>query len=121
MDRYSLLLILNLPIVIFGIARATSMYQQLGINRTSLALRLSFWVAILLSLVFSHRLYEYLYSNGLVQSPALGIPTIILATGILFCFFLCIRIYTRLEIIEKRQSDLLTKLAILMSENDPIE
>ena len=118
MGRYDLLLLLNLPIVVFGLARAISMHQQASINRFSLALRLSFWTAILLSLIFSRRIYGWFYRNHLVHSSTLGVTTIILSTGILFSLFLSIRIYARLETVEKQQADLLTRLAILLSKDD---
>jgi hypothetical protein len=116
MDRYTFLFLINLPFIIFGILRAFAMYKVSITTITGLLSRLVFWLLIAAALGFSNSIYAWLYDNGLVNAKEISLTVVVLATGIIFSLFLIIRVYAKVEAVEKRQTELLTKLSILNSE-----
>lgn len=116
MNRYIFLFVINIPFIIFGILRAFVMFRSSTIAMQGLIARLTFWLLIALGLGFSQQLYAWLYREGLVNGKEMSLTVALLTTGIIFCFFLIIRIYSKLEAIERRQTELLTKLSLVDSE-----
>lgn len=112
MDKYTLLLILNLPFVIFGYLKAFMMYQEGILRRGGLILRIVFWTIIILGFVFAQKIYNYLSDNNLTDSPPLSLADVILVTGVVFCLFLTIRMYSKIDKLEKKISDLHEELSI---------
>ena len=119
MDRYTLFFIINLPFIIFGVLRAFAMFQSSVIAIPGLISRLVFWIFIALALGLSRDIYAKLYDKGLVNSRTMSLSVLMLATGIIFCFFLIIRVYSKLDAVEKRQAELLTMISIINSEHTP--
>ena len=116
MDKYTILIIFNLPFVIFGIFSALARYKESSLGRLSLLLRLVFWVLIGLGIIFGQQIYDYLVQNDLTNSQPLSLADVVLVTGVNFCLFLSIRAYTRLDHTERRLSDLQEKLSIILSK-----
>jgi hypothetical protein len=116
MDKYTLLLILNLPFVVFGFIKAAVSYKQEIVGRMGLIIRFGFWFAILMGLVFAQSIYTYLAENKLTDSGPLSLPDVILVTGVIFSLFLIIRLYSKVELLEKKLTDLHEKLSITLSE-----
>jgi hypothetical protein len=115
MDRYWLLVILNLPFIIFGVARALKMFRMGTTTLPGLISRLVFWSLITASLIFAQNIYKDFYNRGWVDSPVISMTTIILTTGIIFSLFLVLRLYSKLDALERRQAELLSKLSIINS------
>lgn len=115
MDKYSLLLILNLPFVIFGIVRAFVMHHEGLLQRMGLAIRILFWSLILFSLIFAEEIYNFLSRNNLSDTNPLSLAEVVLTTGFLLCFTLCLRAYAKADYLERRLSDLQEELSILHS------
>jgi hypothetical protein len=116
MDRYTFLLLINLPFIVFGILRAFAMFRESVIAILGLISRLIFWLAITFCLGFSRYLYVSLYSRGLVGSRVISLTTVALTTGIIFSFFLIIRAYSKMDAIEKLQAEMLTRISIINAE-----
>ena len=116
MDKYQLLIILNLPFVIFGVFSALVRYKESSMSRLSLLLRLIFWSSIAFGIFFAKNLYNFLVGNRLTDSPPLSLADVVLVTGVSFCFFLCIRLYSRLDATEQRLTELQERLSIILSE-----
>lgn len=116
MDKYSLLAVLNIPFVIFGISRAIVSFRRGGIRPLDLGLRLSFWLVVLTGLIFAEEIYHYLVVQGLTDSTPLSIADVVLVTGLNFCLFLILRLYAKLENQERRQADLHEKISIKLSQ-----
>ncbi len=116
MDKYTLLFVLNLPFIIFGLIKSVAMYKRGSTQRVGLALRLIFWMAILLSLFFAQDIYNYLLGHRLTDTSPLSLADVVLTTGIIFCLFLCTRLYSKLDATEKRLSALQEKLSIQLSK-----
>lgn len=115
MDKYTLLIILNLPFVIFGIIKAISSFKKGNIKHLGFAFRIGFWGLVITGLFFAEEIYSFLVVRGLTDSTPLSIADVVLVTGLNFCLFLIIRLYTKIEKQEKRFTDLHEKIAIKMS------
>lgn len=116
MDRYTILLLVNLPFIIFGVVRAIDMFKSSVTNFGGLIARLLFWSAITISLVFAKNIYTDFYDRGWVNGSVISVTTILLTTGIIFNLFLAIRLYSKIDTVEKYQAELLTKVSIITSE-----
>jgi hypothetical protein len=116
MDKYTLLLIFNLPFVIFGIVRAVVMHKEGLVQRFGFLIRLVFWGIVLFGLVFAEEIYSFLSRNNLSDTSPLSLAEVVLTTGFLLCFTLCVRLYGKTEALEKRLSDLHEEVSIENSE-----
>ncbi len=112
MDKYTLLIILNLPFVIFGLIKAIVTYKQNTIPRLGLVLRICFWLLILSGLVFAKQGYHWLIQHHLTDSTPLSIADVLLVTGVLLCLILITRLYAKLDMMDRRFTDLHEKLSI---------
>lgn len=116
MDKYTLLILLNLPFVIFGYTKALVMYRTGDLQRLGFFVRLLFWTIILLGLVFAESIYNFLFTNSLTDTTPLSLADVVLVTGIIFTLSLCLRLYSRIDALEKRVSELHEKLSVLHSQ-----
>jgi hypothetical protein len=117
MDKYTLLLILNLPFVIFGTVRALVMYKEGLVRRLGLIIRFLFWGTVLFGLIFAEEIYSFLSRNNLSDTSPLSLAEVVLTTGFLLCFTLAVRLYSKTETLEKRLSDLHEEISINNSKN----
>jgi hypothetical protein len=107
-----------MPFVIFGLINAFILYRDSSLGRFSLFIRIVFWTLIALGLIFAQQVYNFLVRNDLTNSQPLSLADVVLVTGVNFCMFLSLRLYTRLEHTERRLTDLHEKLSIILSEKD---
>jgi len=115
MDKYALLITLNLPFIFFGIIKAWAMYKKRIVNRFGLLLRLLFWLVIAAGLIFDREIYNFLVAHHLTDSVPLSLADVVLTTGVIFSLFLCMRIYTKLDLLERRVDELHERLSIRLS------
>ena len=115
MDKYTLLIILNLPFVLFGILKAIMMFREGAVKRFGLLLRLTFWGIVLTGLIFAEGLYNYLFANNLTDTTPLSLADVVLVTGIMLALSLCIRLYAKVDTLEKRLTDLHQETSIRLS------
>jgi hypothetical protein len=117
MDKYQLLFVLNIGFVFFGFLKALMAYRTRSVDRLTFLFRTIFWAIILLVLIFAHPIYDYLFRHNLTDSSPLSLPDVVLATGVMLCLSLCIRLYSKVETLDKRLSDIHEKLSIQSSEH----
>ena len=115
MDKYTILILLNVPFVMFGVIHAVLSYKDGIIGRLSLLLRFIFWAVIACGLFFAKYLYNLLTGSNLTDSTPLSLADVILVTGINICLFLCFRLYTKLDHTERRLSELHESVSIILS------
>lgn len=116
MDKYTLLIILNLPFVIFGIIKAIVAYKTGAVQRGGLVLRLLFWSAVGIGLLFARNFYNLLRERGLTDTAPLSLADVVLVTGVIFSMFLILRLYAKLDQTEKRLTDMHEKMSIELSD-----
>jgi hypothetical protein len=117
MNKYTILIVFNLPFVVFGIFSAIARYKENSLGRLSLLTRLFFWTFIGAGIIFAQQIYNFLIRNDLTNSQPLSLADVVLVTGVSFCFFLSIRLYSRLDNTERKLSDLQEKLSIMLSDD----
>lgn len=115
MDKYHLLVYLNAPFVIYGFIKAFSMYRKGTVKRFGLTLRLGFWLTIALGLLFAKELYAELARRGLTDTTPLSLADVVLVTGVIFCLFLIMRLYTKADMLERRVADLQERVSVELS------
>lgn len=116
MDKYVLLIILNMPFVLLGLFKAYARLSANRISRLQFLIRTFFWVAIGLCIIFARSIYDFLQTHQLTDSQPLSLVDVVLATGVIFCIFLCVRLYSKVEMLDQRLTDLHQELSIRMSE-----
>lgn len=115
MNKYLLLLLLNTPFVFFGLVKSMALYRTHKISRISLIFRLLVWLSVFIVLLFSQKIYTFLLSHNLTDSSPLSLPDVVLATGMVLSLSLCLRLYARIDTLEKKVSDLHEVLSIITS------
>ncbi len=115
MNKYQLLVLLNTPFVLYGLGKAVASYKKGSIQRVGLLVRVVFWLGIVTGLIFAETIYVFLTSYKLTDSAPLSIADVVLVTGVNLSFFLILRIYAKIESLEKHITDLNEKLSIQSS------
>lgn len=118
MSRYTLLVLLNLPLIIAGIVSAVASYKLKHSSRRRLILRVSLWVLIFLGLLFSQSIYNFLFSHQLTQTEPLSLFDVIQITGIILTFLIANQAYARADLLERRVQDLHQELSIRLSKDE---
>jgi len=116
MDKYTLLVILNVPFVIFGLVKTVDLYHRRAISRVGLGARIIFWLGIFVALLFAQPVYNFLASNNLTNSTPVSLADVVLVTGLNFALALCVRLYSKVYVLERRVSALHEKLSIKTSD-----
>ena len=116
MDKYRLLMILNTPLVLYGIVMAYNSRKKGNIRSVGFALRTLFWLAVLGGLWFAREIYDFLVVRGLTDSTPLSIADVVLVTGLSFCLFLILRLYSMIDSQERQFTALHEALSIELSE-----
>lgn len=118
MSRYTLLIILNTPLIIAGIVNAIVSFKLKHSTRRRFIIRIALWVAIFLSLVFAQSIYNFLFSHQLTQTEPLSLFDVIQITGIIIAFFIANQAYIKADLLERRVQDLHQELSIKLSNED---
>lgn len=120
MSRYTILIILNTPLIIAGILSAVVSYKLNYSNRRRFIYRVVLWMAILAGLIFAENLYKFLFSNQLTVSEPLSLFDVIQITGIILTFYIANRAYTKTDLLERKFQDLHQAMSIQLSENNQV-
>ncbi|MCB0538107.1 MAG: DUF2304 family protein [Bacteroidetes bacterium] len=116
MDKYTLLLILNLPIALMGLLAVLEQYHKKRIGKISLILKTMFWLSVIIGLLFSDTLYEYLVANSLTDSTPLSIMDVVLITGLNVSLVMHSSQFIKLDNLERQINELHEILSIKLSK-----
>ena len=116
MSRYTILIVLNLPLVIAAIVNALVSYKMGRSSRRRFVFRMVFWLMILSGLVFAEPIYNYLASNNLTQSEPLSLFDVIEVTGIILALFVANQAYSRVDRLEQRVHSLQQEVSIRLAD-----
>lgn len=92
------------------------MFHSNTLKRFGFTIRILFWLIILGCLVFAELIYKYISAHNLTDTSPLSLADVILVTGVIFSLFLIMRIYNKVDNLEKRLSELHQKLSIIHSD-----
>ena len=115
MSRYTILILLNVPIIIAGVTNALVSYKLSRVSRRKFIFRLTLWLSILLAIVFTEDIYNYLFSNNLTQTEPLSLFDVIQITGIILVFFIANQAFNKADRLERRIQELHQELSIKIS------
>ena len=115
MDKYTLLLILTIPFVLYGLFNILLAYKLKRLRPRQALLRLIFWLILLIGIVFAKPIYDLIYERRLTDSPPLSIFDVMLAAGIMLSLSLVTRAHSRAAELENKITELHEKLAIRLS------
>ncbi len=117
MSRYTILIILNTPLVIAGMLNAIVGYKLNHMGRRRFIFGMVFWLLIFASLIFVEPIYNFMFSKNLTQTEPLSLFDVIQITGIIFTFFIANKAYGKIDLLEHRVRELHQELSIKMSED----
>ena len=118
MSRYLILIILNTPLILIAITNAIVSFKMKHISLRRLVYKITFWVTVLLGLIFTQTAYIFLYKEGLTKTEPLSLFDVIQITGIIYIFFLVNRLYVKVDILERRAQDLHQEISIKLSDTN---
>lgn len=117
MSRYTILLLLNLPLIIAALLGALVDYKTGKLSRKKYILQTTIWLLILCGLASASYIYQFLFSNQLTETEPLSLFDVIQITGIITILFMANRSRIKLETLERRVQDLHQELSIRLSDN----
>ena len=116
MSRYIILIILNAPLIFFGMVNSLVGYKLNRMSRKRFLMGMLFWLFLLAGLIFVHPIYSYLFSRNLTQTEPLSLFDVVQITGIVFTLLIANRAYGRAHLLERRVNDLHQELSIKLSK-----
>jgi len=81
-----------------------------------LIFKVSFWVIILIGLLLTEAIYNFLYNQGLTITEPLSLFDVLQITAIIYVFFLVNRLYVKVDVLEKRVQDLHQESSIRLTD-----
>lgn len=117
MSRYTILVLLNTPLIIAGLLNAIVSYKLRHTSRRRLTFSLAFWATVFIGLVGAQSIYEFLFSKNLTQTEPLSLFDVMQITGIIVTLFIANRAYGKVDLLEHRVQELHQELSIRLSED----
>ena len=115
MSRYLILVLANIPLVLIAIFNAIVSFKLKHISKKRLIAKIVFWICLLILLILTQPMYNFLYSEGLTKTEALSLFDVVLITGSVLMFFLINRLYVKVDILERKLQDLHQELSIRLT------
>jgi hypothetical protein len=115
-SRYVILIILNAPLIIFGIINSVVGYKLGHMTRKRFILGMMFWTILFVGLICVKPIYSFLFSNNLTQTEPLSLFDVMQITGIIFTLLIANRAYGKVDLLERRVNDLHQELSIRLSK-----
>jgi hypothetical protein len=115
MSRYFLLLLLNTPFILAGILTALTQYKLRHATRRRMIVQIGFWIVLFASLASAQIIYESLFSYGLTQTESLSLFDVVQITLIVTLVYAFNRMRMKLEVMDRRVSNLHQELSIRLS------
>lgn len=112
MNKYVILFILNFPFVLYGYIKIYIYWETKRAGRLGIFLRLLFWTSMLAGLILASPIYNFLISNKITNSPRLSLADVVLATGVNFNLFIIVRLYSRVDNLEIKFTELIQKQSL---------
>jgi hypothetical protein len=115
-SRYAILIILNAPLILFGMINSMVGYKLGHMSRKRFVLGMAFWTILLVGLISVKSIYSFLFSNNLTKTEPLSLFDVVQITGIIFTLLIANRAYGKVNLLERRVQDLHQELSIRLSK-----
>lgn len=113
--RYIILVLLNLPVIMLALVNIVTRYKMRRISRARFARQLLLWLILLIILIGSFPLYNYLHNKPFLDSSELSLFDIVQTTAIIFLFYVINHQRQQIERVELVTRDLHQELSIRLS------
>jgi drug/metabolite transporter (DMT)-like permease len=114
--RYAILVLLNLPIILLALLNIVTQYKLRKVTKQRLHHQIFIWVVILIVLICSFPVYNFLTGKALLDSSELSLFDIFQTTAIVYLIYIINRQRQRIELNEKLTRDLHQELSIKLSK-----
>ncbi len=115
--RYVLLVILNTPIILLGLLNIVTQYKMKRVSKQRFRHQVILWILILVVIVSSFPLYNYLIGKPLLGSSELSLLDIIQTTTIIAMLYALNSQRQKIDQAEKIIRDLHQEVSIRLSGN----
>ena len=116
--RYVILVLLNAPIILLALFNIITQYKLKKVSSQRFRHQLFLWSLILIVLVLSFPLYNYITGNPILDSSELSLFDIIQTTAIIFLIYILKSQRQKNENIEKTLKELHQELSIKLSDKN---
>lgn len=117
MDKYTILIILNLPFVIIGVFSAFVGWRMNKITFARFLGRLIFWLAVGFVIIYAQEIYNYLARRSLTDSAPLSLADVVLITACNFLLYRVIKINSKAEALQTTINEFHQSQSIINSKN----
>lgn len=118
MDKYTLLILLNLPFIIIGISSAIISFKLKKTTLPRTIFKLIFWLTIAAGVFFAEEIYEFLVNQSLTDSTPLSIMDVVLITACNFLLYQVVHLHNKVDTLEYTLTKFHEKQTIINSSND---
>ncbi len=116
MSRYTLLFLLNLPLILMAIVATITRYKMHHATGQRTAVQLIIWLVILGGLILARPLYEWLLANGYTDTDSLSLFDVIQITAIVIVLYIITRMRAKVDALEQRLASLHREISIRLSD-----
>lgn len=116
--RYLVLVLLNMPIILSALINIITQYKLRRVSVTRFRHQIIIWLVILVVLIGSFPLYNYLNHRSLFDSSELSVFDIVQTTAIILLFYIFNNQRQRTDQNEHRLRDLHQALSIKLSRHE---
>ncbi len=111
-NKYALLILVNLPLILIGIISAITSYKTGRISKKKCVAQVGLWLSIGIALCFVEPLYNALIAHNLTNSQPMSIFDMVLLTLILFSLLLIKETNEKLDLLSTKFSRMHENLVI---------
>lgn len=113
--RYIVLILLNAPIILIALVDFVARYKMKKITKERFRSQLFVWIAVLIVLIGSFPVYNYISGRPPLDSHELSLFDIVQTTAIILLFYVVNSQRQKIERNDKRLRDLHQELSIKLS------
>ncbi len=119
--RYIVLVLCNLPLILMAFVAILTQYKMNKVSKERFWRQIALWALVLIVLVGSFPMYNYLNGKPLLDSDELSLFDIVQTTALVFLFYVVNYQRQHIENTERTVRDLHQELSIKFSEgqDDP--
>jgi hypothetical protein len=115
--RFLILLLLNVPVIIVALLNLVTRFKLNKISKRRFKIQMALWAILLVVLICSFPLYNYLLGNNILYAQELSLFDIVQTTAIIFLLYVMNNMRQSLEWNEKTIRELHQELSIKLSND----
>lgn len=116
--RYIILVILNLPVILLALINIITQYKLKKVDRRRFRFQIVVWMVILVVLISSFPIYNYVMGYPVLDSSELSLFDIIQTTAIIYLFYIINDYRRKIERDERTIRDLHQEISIRLSDTN---